>query len=58
MGTAAAGLGMVGNLGMCLYTFLNGRSNQVLAYFIGFVPLAALFFWTLNGLSHIGKIGG
>ena len=54
----AAGVGMVVNLGLCSYNFLKGYQKQALAYFIGFVPLAAIFLWILDGFRHIGKMSG
>jgi hypothetical protein len=56
-GVAVAGLGMVSNAVLCLWR-LKTTARQALAYGIGGLLLAGVFFWATSELSHIGKIGG
>ena len=48
---------MVGNVVLCMWS-LKTTARQQLAYGIGGLLLAGVFFWAMSELSHIGKIGG
>jgi hypothetical protein len=56
-GWCVAGLGMLVN-GVLAFSRLSTSRRQSLAYGIGCMLLAGVFFLVMNGLSHIGKIGG
>ena len=57
LGVAVAGLGMVSNAVLCLWR-QRTTARQALAYGIGGLLLAGVFFWAMNELSHFSKIGG
>jgi hypothetical protein len=48
---------MAGNAVFCLWR-LGTTARQAVAYGIGGLLLAGVFFWAISELSHIGKIGG
>jgi hypothetical protein len=54
----AALLGAGANAVLCLLKLGQGHRYQAVLYFIGLIPLAAVFLMLGNALSHIGKIGG
>ena len=56
-GVATAGLGMLVNGYLCLWR-QSTTPHQGMAYGIGGLLLAGVFFWAMSELSHIGKIGG